>query len=133
MANITREIEVGTAPETAWQRVRAVGDAHLLFAGVLAACALQGSERTVTFANGMVLKELILDVNDTQRRVAYAAVGGRTTHHNASLQVFAGEGGGSRIVWTTDFLPDAVAPAIGALVDAGCAAMQRTLEETASG
>jgi len=95
---------------------------------VLAGCELQGGERTVTFANGMVLKELILDVDDTRRRVAYAAVGGRTTHHNASLQVFAGVAGGSRIVWTTDFLPDAVAHAIGALVDAGCAAMRRTLE-----
>ena len=133
MANITREIEVGTAPEAVWQRVRAVGEAHLLFAGVLTACELQGGERTVTFANGMVLKELIVDVDDARRRVAYAATGGRTTHHNASLQVFARGDGGSRIVWTTDFLPDAVAPAIGALVDAGCAAMQRTLEGAANG
>ena len=128
MANITREIKVAAAPEAVWQRVRNVGEAHHLFAGVLTDCAMEEGARRVTFANGMVVKELILDVSDSQRRVAYAAVGGRTTHHNASLQVFADEGGHSRVVWVTDFLPAELAPMISGLVEAGSAAMKLSLE-----
>ena len=128
MASITREIDVNVPPALAWDRVKDVGNAHRLFAGVLTDCTMEEGARTVTFANGMVVKELILDIDDAKRRVAYAAVGGRTTHHNASLQVFAAEGGRSRIVWTTDFLPAELAPAIGGLVEAGSAAMKKSLE-----
>jgi len=128
MASITREIDVNVPPALAWERVRDVGNAHRLFAGVLADCTMEEGARTVTFASGMVVKELILDIDDAKRRVAYAAVGGRTTHHNASLQVFAADRGASRIVWTTDFLPAELAPAIGGLVEAGSAAMKKSLE-----
>lgn len=128
MASIIREIHVSRTPGDVWQRVRDVGNAHLLFAGVLADCRLEDGARVVTFANGMVVRELILDVDDEHRRVAWAAVGGRTTHHNGSLQVFAAAEGRSRIVWTTDFLPNELAPVIGGLVDAGAAAMARQLE-----
>ena len=128
MASIIRDIAVAAAPETVWQAVRDVGNAHRLFAGVLKDCRMGEGERTVIFANGTVVRELILDINDERRRVAYAAVGGRTTHHNSSLQVFAAEGGHSRIQWVTDFLPNELAPVIGGLVEAGAAAMKRQLE-----
>jgi carbon monoxide dehydrogenase subunit G len=128
MASIIRDIAVAAAPESVWQALRDVGNAHQLFAGVLKDCQMGNGERTVTFANGMVLRELVLDVNDDHRRVAYTAVGGRTTHHNSSLQVFAAEGGHSRVQWVTDFLPNEVAPVIGGLIEAGAAAMKRQLE-----
>ena len=128
MASIIRDITIAAAPEAVWRAVREVGNAHQLFVGVLTDCRMGNGERTVTFANGMVLRELILDVSDEHRRVAYTAVGGRTTHHNSSLQVFAEEGGHSRIQWVTDFLPNEMAPVIGGLVEAGAAAMKRQLE-----
>ena len=128
MASIIRDISVAAPREMVWQAVRDVGNAHRLFPGVLTDCQMGEGERTVTFANGMVVRELILDVSDEHWRVAYAAVGGRTTHHNASLQVFAEEGGRSRIQWVTDFLPNELAPVIGGLVEAGAAAMKRQLE-----
>jgi carbon monoxide dehydrogenase subunit G len=128
MASIIRDIAVAALPETVWQAVRDVANAHQLFAGVLKDCQMDIDERTVTFANGMVVRELILDVNDEHRRVAYSAVGGRTTHHNSSVQVFAAEGGHSRVQWITDFLPNELAPVIGGLVDAGATAMKRQLE-----
>jgi carbon monoxide dehydrogenase subunit G len=127
MASIIREISVASSPDRAWQAIRDVGNTHRLFAGVLTDCKLEEGARIVTFANGMVVRELIVDVDDERRRIAYAAVGGRTTHHNASLQVFDAVGGASRIVWTTDFLPDGMQPAITGLVDAGCQAMQKAL------
>jgi carbon monoxide dehydrogenase subunit G len=128
MASIISDATVAAAPDAVWRAVRDVGNAHQLFAGVLKDCRLGERERIVTFANGMVVRELILDVNDEHRRVAYAAVGGHATHHNASLQVFAADGGLSRIQWIADFLPDELAQAIGGLVQAGAAAMKRQLE-----
>ena len=86
------------------------------------------SARTVTFANGLVLRELIVDVDDEARRLVYAAVGGRATHHNASMQVFADGEGRSRVVWITDVLPNDVVGPIGALVEQGARAMKLTLE-----
>jgi hypothetical protein len=54
--------------------------------------------------------------------------GGRTTHHNASWQVFALGEKLSRLVWITDFLPNEVAPIIQQLVEQGIAEMKQTLE-----
>ena len=83
---------------------------HLrLFPGFVVDSRLDGDARIVTFANGMVMRELIVDIDDGAWRIAYAAVGGKTTHHNASMQVVADGERGSRLLWTTDFLPDGLA------------------------
>ncbi len=88
MASIHKEIAVEVEPDAAWAALRNVGDAHRLFAPVLTECRLEGDVRTVRFANGMVLHEQILDVDDARRRVAYAAVDGPgMTYHHASMQV----------------------------------------------
>lgn len=128
MASIIKDITVAADPGTVWKAVRNVGNAHRLFAGVLTDCKMGDGERTVTFANGMVVRELILAIDDEHRRMAYTAVGGQMTHHNASFQVFAEEGGRSRIQWITDLLPNEMAPVVGGLVEAGAAAMKRQLE-----
>ena len=127
MASITREIEVAVPAAAAWARVRDVAHTHHLFAGVLTDCKMEEGARVVTFANGMVVRELIVDIDEARHRVAYAAVGGRATHHNASLQVIP-DGDGARIVWTLDFLPAELAPFVGGLVEAGSAAMKASLE-----
>jgi hypothetical protein len=80
----------------------------------------------------MVVRELIVDVDDAARRVAWSAVGGRLSHHNASTQVFAGEGGTSRVVWIADLLPHELAPSIAGMIEQGLAAMKQTLERAAS-
>jgi hypothetical protein len=53
-------------------------------------------------------------------------VDGPFEHHHASMQVVA-DGPGSRVLWTTDLLPDEVVPFVSALVDAGAEAMQSAL------
>jgi hypothetical protein len=40
--------------------------------------------------------------------------------------------GTTRFIWITDLLPDAVAPAVEAMMDAGAKAMRATLETDAS-
>ena len=127
MATIRREISVDASPATTWAAVRDVGNAHQLFAGVLTDCQLEDGARTVTFANGMVVRELIVAIDDEARRLVWSARGERFVHHNASLEVLPAGEGGSRVVWTADLLPDELAPAVAGLMDMGGAAMQRTL------
>jgi carbon monoxide dehydrogenase subunit G len=132
MATIRREIVVATAPEAAWDAVRDVGAAHRLFPGVLTDCRMEPAgdgprARVVTFANGMQVRELIVAVDDSARRFAWSARSPSFVHHSAAIEVVAGEDGGSRLLWTADVLPDEVAETVAGLMDAGAAALQRTL------
>ncbi|HEV7990951.1 MAG TPA: SRPBCC family protein [Gemmatimonadaceae bacterium] len=130
MASIRRELVVEVSADAAWAAVRDVGNAHRLFRGVLVDARLEGDARVVTFANGMVLRELIVDVDDDARRLVYASVGGRTSHHNASMQVIPEGRERSRLIWITDFLPGELHGSIAQLVDAGIAAAKSSLEGT---
>jgi len=55
---------------------------------------LEDGARVVTFGNGMVARELIVDCDDAARRLAWSVIGGRMTHHNASAQVVPIDPGG---------------------------------------
>ena len=52
------------------------------------------------------------------------------THHSGSAQVLADneDSGRCRFVWVTDVLPDDLAGRLGQMMDAGIAAIKRTLE-----
>jgi carbon monoxide dehydrogenase subunit G len=128
MASIRREIPIDAPAEAVWAAVREVGNAHRVFRGVLVDCRLEGDARVVTFGNGLVIRELIVDVDDGLRRFCWAAVGGGIRHHNASLQVFAGADGNARVVWIADVLPGELAGQMAGLMDQGAAAMKRTLD-----
>jgi hypothetical protein len=93
---------------------------------------LEPGARVVTFRNGMVVKEPIVTVDGPTRRLVWTAVTDRLQHYNAAVQVFA-EGGGSRIVWTADFLPDAAREWVHGMIREGMAAMKATLGATRRG
>ncbi len=129
MAAVYKEILIEAPPEEVGAAVRDVGAVHRRLApGLVADARLEGDSRVVTFANGVVVRELIVDLDDELRRFSYAAVGGRATHHNASMQVFAEGEGRARLVWVTDVLPHELAAPVRALVEQGAAVMKRTLE-----
>lgn len=129
MATVTKSVDIAIAPELAWEAVRDWGAVHQrLCPGVLTDTVVEGEARIVTFANGLVAKELIVAVDDQSRRLVWAVVGTQLlSHHNAGMQVLA-QGDGSRIVWTADLLPHAAAGQVAGLMDLGCAAMKATLE-----
>jgi hypothetical protein len=78
MASIHREIEIGAQPQAVWDAVRDVGAVHRRLApGFVTDVKMDGDARIVTFGNGMVARELIVDVDDTARRLVWAVVGGR--------------------------------------------------------
>ncbi len=130
MASIRREVTIDASADTAWDALADIGALHTrLVPGFVTDCRLEGEgeARVVTFANGVVARELIVDVNPQERRVAWSAVGGRLTHHNASAQVLGHGEMQCRIVWIADLLPHEMAPAIAGMIEQGLAAMKRAL------
>jgi len=129
MASIRKEIPIDARPDDVWAAIRDVGAIHQRLApGFVTDTRMEGeAARVVTFANGFVVRELIVDVDDAARRLAYAAVGGRSTHHNASFQVFEDDAERTRLVWIADVLPHEVAPPIEEMMEQGARVMQRTL------
>jgi carbon monoxide dehydrogenase subunit G len=129
MASIRKEIALAARAEDVWAVLRDVGAVHRRLApGFVVDTQLDGDARIVTFANGMVARELLVAIDDETRRVAYAAVGGRATHHNASMQVFAEGEARCRLVWITDLLPHDLSGPISAMIEQGSAIMKQTLE-----
>jgi hypothetical protein len=128
MASVHREIVVERSAADVWDALADVGALHTrLVRGFVTDCRLEPGARVVTFANGLVARELIVSVDAERRRVAWSVVGGRLSHHNASAQAFAEGDGACRIVWIADFLPDEHAPAIAGMIEQGLQAMRRTL------
>jgi carbon monoxide dehydrogenase subunit G len=129
MVSIHREIRIQADPETVWDALRDVGAIHQRLApGFVTDVRLEEGARVVTFGNGLVARELIVDVDDEARRLVWSVVGGRMTHHNASAQVVPDGKGRSRFVWIADLLPHELAPSIAAMMDQGLAVIKRTLE-----
>src|SRR2546423_5859713 len=131
MASIRKEFVVRCTPEQVWAALRDFGEVHRKLAmGFVTACSLEegGAVRLVTFGNGMQVRERLVALDDAQRRIVYTAQGGRASHHNASAQAIDAGDGTTRFVWITDLLPDAIAPAIEGMMDAGAKAMRATLE-----
>jgi len=131
MATIYKEFLVSAPPEFVWEAIKDVGAVHTRLAqGFVTNTVLAGNVRTVTFDNGFVVKERIITVADQERRLAYTAVEGRASHHNAYLQVFPTPNGQSRVLWVTDLLPDEMLEPIEQMVELGSAAMLKTLERS---
>ena len=130
MASIRQEIVVEAPAEKVWDAARDVGAVHRrLVPGFVTDTRLEPGARVVTFANGLVARERIVTVDDTERRLVWAVVGSeRLTHHNASFQVFADGERRSRLVWIADVLPDEAAPVIRGMMQQGMAAMKKALE-----
>lgn len=131
MASIRQEILIDTRPDIVWDAVRDVGAVHTRVApGFLTGCRMEDAPlaRVVTFANGLEARELIVDVDDAARRLVWAVVGGRLSHHNASMQVLAEGERGTRVVWIADLLPNELAGVIAGMIGQGLAAMKATLE-----
>lgn len=134
MASIRKEIVIEARPEDVWAAVRDVGAVHQRLApGFVTDVRLDGDARIVTFANGLVARELLVDIDDAARRLAYAAVGGRATHHNASFQVFAEGEDRSRLVWIADLLPNDMAGPINGMMEQGAGVIKQTLERRGKG
>jgi hypothetical protein len=134
MASIHREIGIERNSGFVWDAIRDVGAIHMrLVPGFVVDCKLESGSRIVTFANGLVVRELIVDVDDTTCRHAWSARGAPLTHHNASLQVFSDGQDRCRVVWIADLLPNEVAGTVDEMIQQGLSNMKETLEKSSIG
>jgi hypothetical protein len=134
MASIHKEMEIDRSKEFVWDAIRDVGAIHKrLVPGFVVDCYLEGDSRIVTFANGMVARELIVDVDDKTCRHSWSARGEPLTHHNASIQVFSRGDKKCRVVWIADLMPNEVAETVGEMIQRGLDTMKRTLESNPTG
>ena len=133
MASIQRDVDVEVALPRVWDALRDVGRIHeRLVPGFVTDCRMEGRVRVVTFGNGSVVREPILDVDEARHRVAWAAVGGTFEHYNASVQAFDLGDGITRLRWIADLLPDEAAGTVAGMIEEGLRVMKRTLEGRAS-
>lgn len=129
MASIRINIDVNATPAQVWDVVRDVGAVHTRFApGFVVDTVLEDGARLVKFANGMTVRERIVDVNDDLRRLAYSAAGDAIQHHSASFEVTELTPGRTRLVWTADVLPEAAAEMMRGMMEAGSAVIHKTLD-----
>jgi hypothetical protein len=131
MASLREEFVVKASPDRVWTALSAIGDERQLFRGVVAESRVDGDHRTVTFANGAVVRERIVDIDAAERRMAYAVVESAMglEHHHATWQVWP-DGEGARVVWIADLLPDELAAPVAELMRRGAASMADVLDST---
>jgi hypothetical protein len=128
MASIHKDIPIDAHPDDVWAAVRDFGNLHTRLApGFVTDSKLDGDARIVTFANGTVARELLVDFDDARRRLVYAINNERVSHYSASVQVLAEGAARSRLIWIVDVLPNAMAPYIDSQMDLGALAVQKTL------
>ena len=123
MATIIKDIDLAAPADRVWAMLRDPGAAAAAFPNVLTASHLEGGVRSVTFANGVVVRERIVTIDDDRRRIAYGVIEGRLTLYNASLQVTPTGERACRVRWISDFLPDDAASVVAPLVEQGAAAL----------
>jgi Polyketide cyclase / dehydrase and lipid transport len=132
MASIRKEISTTASASAVWAALRDLGALHTrLVPGFVVDTQLEDGARIVTFGNGLVTREAIIDVDEEARRVVWSAASERLTHHNASAQVFAGDDGLTRVVWIADLLPNEAAASIGLMMAQGMEAMKTALDRLA--
>ena len=113
--------------------MRDFGAVHTrLVPGFVTDCRLDGDARIVTFANGSVARELLVDCDEARRRLVYAISNERLTHYSASVQVVADGEAKSRLLWTVDLLPDAMASYVAGQMELAVPAMQNRLNRHAA-
>ena len=132
MATIRSELTTQAPADEVWSAVRDVGALHTRLApGFVVDTKLEPGARVVTFGNGVVLREPIITVDDTARRLVWSHEGGRARHYNGALEVAALPDGATSVVWTADFLPDELHAYFAQAIAAGMAAMRRSLDRLA--
>ncbi len=118
MATLYKEVSLAVAPDALWEKVSKVGEVDKLL-NVIAKSELDGDVRVCTMADGGVLRERIVGIDDAKRRVAYTISDAPfpLEFHAASMQVIDEGDGRLTFRWVTDLKPDALAAQLEPLFD----------------
>jgi hypothetical protein len=129
MASIHKELIIEAPSDEVWDAVRDFDAVHTRLApGFVIDAKKDGNARIVTFSNGTVARELLVDCDDARRRLVYAIVSERITQHSASVQICDDSEGRCKFIWTVDVLPNTIAPYIDQQMDIAVSAMKAKLD-----
>jgi len=133
MATVRVEAVIDVPAERLWDAIADVGAVHRrLLPGRVADARLEGDVRVLTMPDGSEIRELIVAVDHHHRRLAYAVIEGQKLpldYHHATFEVL-GEGERSRLVWSTDVLPHAMAEAVRARTERGILEIKNVVERS---
>lgn len=112
MPTIHLDSSVDAPASSVWTEVKDIRSPERLTDMIRSVDVLGDNERACRTDQGKII-ETIISVDDERRRVAYTATESPfpATHHNAAF-VVTDDGAGSRLAWTVDVEPAAVAEAI---------------------
>ena len=126
MASIHNDVPLSAPARDVWDAVRDFGALpRRLVPGFVTACQLDGDARIVTFANGSVAREVLVDCDEARHRLVYAINNERLKHYSASVQVVAEGETNCRLVWIIDMLPNELAPYVQEQTRAAVVAMHK--------
>jgi hypothetical protein len=132
MTSIHIERLIDAPAEQAWEAIRDVGALHTrLVPGAIVDTVLEEDARIVTFADGLVLREVLVDLDDARRRFVYSIRSEKLTHHNGANQILDEGNGRCRFVWVVDVLPDTAADTIRGMMNNSADIVKATLEAAA--
>ncbi|WIM95094.1 SRPBCC family protein [Actinoplanes oblitus] len=134
MATVRVETFVDVKAADAWEAIADVEAVHeRMLPGRVSSAEVDGDIRTLTMPDGARIRERIVAIDHELRRLAYSVIDGSAmplTYHHATFEVVEVDGR-THIRWTTDLLPDALAPAVRARVERGIVELKAVLEAAA--
>ena len=129
---VRKDFTIAAPVDFVWSALRDFGALTTrLVRGFVVDCRLEGTARIVTFANGSIAREELVEWSDADRRLIYTIPSAQMRWHRASAEVYANADGTTRFVWTTHVAPAEIGAYVEAQMDLGVAALKATLEEDA--
>lgn len=132
MTMIRRTITVQAGADEVWDVLRDIGAVHTRLAPgfVTDTVLLAPDRRRVVFANGAIVTEQIVSLDDDARRLAYTILERGGEHHHASFEVLPAEDGAT-MIWTTDVMWGPVAETFRATMVAAAPVIAASLSRVA--
>lgn len=130
MATIRKEMKLNAPLDKVWSALADFQHVHTRLApGFVGDSKPEGENvRSIKFANGSTVKETLVTLDQERHRLVYVVTSERIAHHNASAEITEDGADRCRFIWTTDILPDDLAPYIDSQMTEGAKAMKSALE-----
>lgn len=117
MATIHKQFKINAPSDRVWSKMSDLAGVHSLL-GMLTNAKVDGDMRVCQTHNGASLKELIVSVDNKEKRLVYAIIESpfNFEFHSASWQAIS-DGDRTIFEWYTDLKPDRLAETIELIID----------------
>lgn len=131
MASIRKVVILKASADKVWAAIRDLGRLPKLAPGAVAESRMDDDMRVTVYAGEPEIREWVVDLDDTHRRLAMTATGGIILHHNSAIEVFDEGENRARVVWVCDFLPDVMMGEMRKIMNRSVASAKKVLEAEA--